>query len=238
MIPLSLLLYLISDSSVPTEIIAISSGTFSNFERVPVSSTSISTTTRRPEGDASDKLISTIVSSKLTHCFRPTHPRRRFRHVLRLFLMTLNKTFFVAVELPGVSSGSSNASCVVNQRNRASFSESRRGDVRFSGPPRSLRLFIRYISFTAAGPPAHHPYETPSCNDPVHISSTIFSTATAPPLGSGAVTPSQQIFFSSSSPRWGTPEIPNGANSDGARTRGCMCDPRLQTRSAHFRGCN
>ena len=109
MILLSLLLYLISDSSVPTEIIAISSGTFSKFERVPVSSTSISTTSRRPEGDASDKLISIIVPSKLTSRFRSTRPRRRpafgyrFRHVLEVFLMTLIKTFFVAVQLPEVS---------------------------------------------------------------------------------------------------------------------------------------
>ena len=205
MILLSLVLYLISNSSVPTEIIQISSGTFSKFERVPVSSTSISTITRRPEEDASDKLISVIVPSKLTHCFRSTRSRRRpafvtrFRHVLKPFLMKLVKTFFVVVQLP-VSSDSSNASCVVNQRNRASFFESRRGFVRFYGPPPSLRLFIRCTSSTTTGPSVHHPYETPSCNDPVHISLVIFSAATTPPLGSDVVTPSQQFFFSSPSP--------------------------------------
>ena len=134
MILLSLLLYHIFDSPVPTEIIPIFSGTFSNIDTRPnvcasrastATVTWISTTTRRPEGDASDKLISAIVPSNLTHCFQPTHPRRRpafvhrFGHVLEPFLMKLFKTFFVAVPLTGVSSGSSNASCVVNQRNES-----------------------------------------------------------------------------------------------------------------------
>ena len=38
-------------------------------------------------------------------------------------------------------------------------------------------------------------------------------------------------FFSSSSPWWGTPENPNGANSDGAHTRGCMCGPAAVNRT-------
>ena len=107
--------------------------------------------------------------------------------------------------------------------------------MRFYGPPPSLRLFIWCTSSTTAGPPIHHSWEVPSCNDPVHISSTIFSTASAPPLGSGVVTPSQQVFFSSPFVLLSNDQAhrkQNGVNST-EHTHGCMCNPRLQTRSAH-----
>ena len=62
-------------------------------------------------------------------------------------------------------------------------------------PPPSLRLFSRCFSSTTAGSPAHHPYETPflQWSGPhllIHLLHCYDS-----PLGSGAVTPSQQILF-------------------------------------------
>ena len=207
MILLSSLLYHISD---PTEIIVISSVTFSNIDTRPnvcafrastASLTSISKITRPPEGDGSDKLISVIVPSKLTHCFRPTHPRRRpafvyrLRHVLRPFLMKLVKTFFVVLQLSCVSSDSSNSSCVsINEVGPVSPSHDVGlwdiMDLLTSRPrlllllptfsPRSLPAMIRSTS-----PQPSSPLLQPSLSDPL---------SSLPPSGFF-------FFFSSPSPQ-------------------------------------
>ena len=230
--------------SVPTEIIVIRSGTFSNIDtrrnvcasRASTASlTSISKITHRPEEDASDKLISVIVSSKLTHCFRPTHPRRRpafvyrFRYVLRSFLMKLVKTFFVALQLPCVSSDSSNSSCVsIKEIGPVSPSHGvGLWDIMVllppSGAPRP-RLLVLLPTITTRPLPAMIRSTSPQS------SALLLRLPLSDPVSS---LPPSRIFFSSSIQWLGTMRNPNCANSD-AHTRGCMCEPRLETRSAHI----
>ena len=134
--------------------------------------------------------------------------------------MKLSQTFFVAVQLP-VSSDSSNASCVVNQRNRASFIESGVGlwDFMVLLPPSEPRprLLVLLSTIPTRSLPAMIRAISPQSSS---LLLRLLLSDLMPSL------PPSRFFFSSPSPWFDTPENPNGANSDGVHSRGCMCDPR------------